>query len=98
LHDIEDEGKKYGNFQSAEQPDIDALNILPASKRCETGECDQTDESVDIYARVLRPGLVDDSINDENKTIEKIDKRRERKTSQDKSATGDASGDGDGGD
>jgi hypothetical protein len=42
--------------------------------------------------------LVDDSINDENKTIEKIDKRRERKTGQDKSATGDTSGDGNGGD
>lgn len=98
LDDIENEGKKYGNFHSAEQPDIDTLNILPAPKRCKTTECHQTDESVDLYARVLRPVLVDDSINDENKTIEKIDKRRERKASQDKSATGDASGDGNGGD
>ena len=96
LHDIENEGKKYENFHPGEQPDIDTLNILPASKRRETGACHQTDESVDLYARVLWPVLVDDSIDDENKTIEKIDKRRERKTSQDKSATGDASGDGNG--
>jgi hypothetical protein len=98
LRDVESEGKKYGNFHPAEQPDVDTMDILPASKRCETGECHQTDESVDLYARALRPVLVDDSINDENKTIEKIDKRGERKTSEDESATGDTSGDGNGGD
>jgi hypothetical protein len=80
LRDIEDEGKEYGNFHSPEQPDIDALNILPASEGRETCECHQTGESVDLYARALWPVLVDNSINDENKTIEKIDKRREGQT------------------
>ena len=73
---IEDQGKKYGNFQPSEQPNIDSLNIFPASNRCKTSECHQTDDSVDLDACARRPVLVDDSINDENKTIEKIDKRR----------------------
>src|SRR6266850_3807955 len=80
LRDIEDEGEEYENFHSPEQPDVDALNILPASEGRETCECHQTDESVDLYARALWPVLVDDSINDENETIEEIDKRREGQT------------------
>jgi hypothetical protein len=72
---IEAKGKKYGNFHSLEQPDIDTVNLLPTSQGRETSECNQTDESVDLYARVLRPVLVDDGIYDESKSIEKIDKR-----------------------
>jgi hypothetical protein len=63
-------------------------NLLPTSQGRETGECHQTDESVDLYACALRPILVDDSINDESKTIEKIDKRRESQTRQDKPRRG----------
>jgi hypothetical protein len=77
---IEDEGKKYGNFHSLEQPDIDALDILPTCQGCETCKSHKTDESIDLNACAPRPVLVDDSINDESKTIEEIDKRRERQT------------------
>jgi hypothetical protein len=74
LRGIKDNGKKYGKPQSPEQPDIDAVNLLPTSKGCEAGKCHQADESVDLYACALRPVLVDDSINGESKTVEKIDK------------------------
>jgi hypothetical protein len=95
---IKDNGKKYGNPHPPEQPDIDAVNLLPTSQGCETGKCDQADESVDLYAGTLRPVLVDDSIKDEGKTVEKIDKRRESQTRQDKPVTGNTSGDSDGSD
>lgn len=72
---VKDNGKKYGNLQSSEQPDIDAVNLLPTSQRCETGKCDQADECIDLHASALGPVLVDDSINEESKTVEKIDKR-----------------------
>jgi hypothetical protein len=72
---IEAKGKKYGNFHSLEQPNVDTVYLLPTSQGRETRKCHQTDESVDLYARVLRPILVDDGIDDESKSIEKIDKR-----------------------
>jgi hypothetical protein len=72
---IKENGEKYGKPQSPEQPDIDAVNLLPTSKGCEAGKCHQADESVDLNAGALRPVLVDNSINDESKTVEKIDKR-----------------------
>ena len=71
---IKGKGKKYRNFYSLERPDIDTVNLLPTSQGWETGECHQTDESVDLYACVLRPVLVDNSINDESEPVEKIDK------------------------
>lgn len=95
---IKDNGQKYGKPHPPEQPDIHAANLLPSSQGCETGECHEADESVDLYAGTLRPVLVDDSINDESKTVDKIDKRRESQTRQDKPVTGDASGDSDGSD
>jgi len=95
---IKDDGKKYGKPQSPEQPDIDAVNLLPTSQGCEAGKCDEANESVDLYAGTLGPVLVDDSINGESKTVEKIDKGRESQTRQDKPVTGYASGDGDGSD
>jgi hypothetical protein len=95
---IKDKGKKYGNSHPPEQPDIDAMNLLPTSQGCETGKGHQTNESVDLYAGVLWPILVEDSINDERETVEKIDKRRERQTRQDEPVTRNASGDGDGSD
>lgn len=72
---IKDDGKEYGKPQSPEQPDIDAVNLLPTSQGCEARKCHEADESVDLYAGALRPVLVNDSINDESKTVEKIDKR-----------------------
>jgi len=95
---IKDNGKKYGKPHSPEQPNIDAVNLLPTSQGCEAGECHHADESADLYAGALRPVLVDDNINDESKTVEKIDKRREGQTRQDKPVTGNTSGDSDGGD
>jgi hypothetical protein len=95
---IKDNGKKYGNPHSPEQPDIDTVNLLPTPQGCEAGKCHQADESVDLDAGALRPVLVDDSINDESKTVEKINKRRESQTRQDKPVTGNTSGDSDGSD
>lgn len=93
---VKDNGKKYGNPHSPEQPDVDAVNLFPTSQGCEAGKCHQADHSTDLHAGALRPVLVDDSIYDESKTVEKIDKRRESQTGQDKTVTGNASGDSDG--
>lgn len=95
---IKDNGKKYGKPQSPEQPDIDAVNLLPTSQGSEAGKCHQADDSIDLHAGALRPVLVQDSINGESKTIEKISKRREGQTRQDKPVTRKTSGDGDGSD
>jgi hypothetical protein len=76
LCQVEDEGKKNGQFQTLEGPDINTLDNLPASQGGETGKRNETDESADIYACALRPVCVHDSINDKSKTIEKIGKRR----------------------
>lgn len=73
LCNIKDNGKKYGKPHSPEQPDIDAVNLLPTSQGCKAGKCNQADQSVDLYTGVLRPVLVDNGINEESKTVEKID-------------------------
>jgi hypothetical protein len=39
LYGIEDKGKKYGNFHSLEEPDIDTVNLLPTCQGRETGKC-----------------------------------------------------------
>jgi len=75
LSNVKDEGKRYGKSDPLEQQDVDTLDILPTSQRCETRECDEADESIDLNPCALRPVLVDDGINDESKTIEKIYKR-----------------------
>ena len=98
LRGIKDNGKKYGKPHSPEQPDIDAVNLLPTSQGCEAGKRHQADEGVDLHAGALRPVLVNDNIDDESKTVEKIYKRRESQTRQDKPVTGNTSGDSDGSD
>lgn len=62
LHDIKDKGKENKMFDSLKQPDVNALNVLPASEGSETCECHQANESIDFYARALWPVLVEDSV------------------------------------
>jgi len=93
LHHIQGEGENDGNLHPFERPDVDTLDIFPASQGGETGKCNKTNEGVDIYACARWPVLVDDGINDKCETVEQIGERRERQTRQDKGTTGNTSGD-----
>jgi hypothetical protein len=76
LRHVKDEGEDDGNLHSFESPDVDTLDIFPASQSGKTGKRNETNERVDVYAGALWPVFVDDDINHECETVEQIGERR----------------------
>ena len=73
---VKDEGKNDGNLHSFERPDVDTLDIFPASQCRETRKCNETNEGVDVNAGARWPVLVDDGINHKCESVEQIGERR----------------------
>ena len=76
LGHVKDEGENDGNLHSFERPDVDTLDIFPASQSGETGKCHKTNEGVDVNASARWPVLVDDRINHECESVEQIGEGR----------------------
>ena len=76
LGHVKDEGENDGNLHSFERPDVDTLDIFPASLSGETGKCHKTNEGVNVNAGARWPVLVDEGINHECESVEQIGERR----------------------
>ena len=76
MYHVKDKRKNDGNLHSLERPDVDTLDIFPASQSGEAGKRNETNEGVDVYAGARRPVLVDDGINDECESVEQIGEGR----------------------